>query len=77
MSLRQKIEYLKANHLSEWLETNRQVEEELSDKQAMCCVCGKLATGLHESRCKKFNKKVIAEAALRLKHLIEQAKVSA
>lgn len=36
----------------------------------MFCVCGKLATGLHESSCRKFNKVVDAETVKRLNHLI-------
>ena len=72
MNIQQKTNYLKENHLDEWLSTYTQVEMELSDKQTMLCVCGKLATGLHESRCKKFNDKIKAAVVLRLKNLLEK-----
>lgn len=61
MDLKQKTNYLKENHFNEWMKTYKQIENELSDKQTMFCICGKLATGLHESRCKKFNNKIMAE----------------
>ena len=77
MKFEEKLNHLKTNHYDEWLDTYRQVEDELSNKQAMFCICGKLATGLHESHCKKFTKKIIAETISRLKHLTMQAKVSA
>lgn len=76
MNVEQKIKDLKANHFNNWSNTYRQVENELSDKQTLFCVCGKLATGLHEGRCRKFANKVAKETALRLEHLIGQAKVS-
>lgn len=46
--------------------TRQKVFDELSERQTMYCCCGKLATGLHERNCKKFNDKVDIET---LKHL--------
>ncbi len=62
--------YIQTHHFSEWLKTWQEVENELSDKQEMFCVCGKLASGLHESNCKKFGKKVKEETLKRLEHLV-------
>lgn len=50
-----KIKYLIENHKSDWVKTRMQVFDRLSEEQAVFCICGKLATGLHERNCKKFN----------------------
>ena len=57
---KQNIQYLKTQFMEEWNSTRTKV---------FCC-CGKLATGLHESNCRKFNAKVDAETAKRLEKLI-------
>lgn len=74
MKIGEKLNYLFDNHLSELLKTRREVEDELSKKQAVFCVCGALATGLHESYCRKFRKKVDSEAVKRMKHLLKGVK---
>lgn len=71
MNIKQKLQYLQDNHFSEWLKTRRQVEIELSNSQSMFCVCGRLATGLHETHCRKFSKKVTSETMKRLSNLIK------
>lgn len=71
MKLSEKLSYLQDKHFSDWLTTRKQVEDELSDRQAILCVCGRLATGLHESNCKRFQKKVTSETVARLAHLIQ------
>lgn len=70
MNLKDKVEWLKTHFFSDFVLTRERVFNELSDKQSMFCVCGKLATGLHESSCRKFNKVVDAETVKRLNHLI-------
>ena len=70
MKLVEKLEYLQDNHMSEWLKTRQIVECELSDQQTIFCICGRLATGLHESRCRRFRDKVTSETVKRLKHLL-------
>lgn len=70
MKLAEKLEYLQDNHLSDWLKTRRQVDIELSDRQLMICVCGRLATGFHERGCRRFNNKVNSDTVKRLKHLL-------
>lgn len=70
MNIKQKIFYLNENNLGEWLKTIQEVENEMSDKQTMFCICGRLATGLHERGCKKFRNKVISETVKRLGSLI-------
>jgi hypothetical protein len=67
--LSEKLSYLQKNHFSEWLSTKEKVKNELSDRQSIFCVCRKLATGLHESSCKKFSDLVIKETVKRLIHL--------
>ena len=75
MNLTQKINYLQENNYAEWVKTYKQVEDEMSAKQEMFCVCGKLATGLHESGCRKFRGKITSETASRLKHLIKNTEL--
>lgn len=71
MKLIEKIESLQNNHLGEWLKTRREVEDEISNKQSMLCVCRRLATGLHENMCRQFQNKVTNETVKKLKHLIK------
>lgn len=64
------LAYLKDVDLDLFIMTRNKVKEELSNGQTMFCCCGRLATGLHESHCKKFNDKVDAEVIKRLQHLL-------
>lgn len=70
MKRSEKLAYLKDNHLDIFLKTRQKVFNELSDKQIMLCCCGRLATGLHENNCTKFNNKVDAETIKQLSHLL-------
>jgi len=74
MKIQEKLAYIQDNHFSEWLKTRKEVEYEISDSQSMFCVCGKLATGLHESCCKKFQNKITSETLKRLEHLLPKNK---
>ena len=67
---RDEMARLTTNHLTEWMRMRKRVEGEVSDAQGMFCVCGSLATGLHESRCAKFREKVNVETIKRLEHLL-------
>lgn len=69
MEIRERMEYLKTHQLSTWLSTRRKIFDELSNNQSMFCCCGKLATGLHEQNCQKFNENVDKETVNRLKEL--------
>lgn len=55
----------KENHVK-WSITYNRVFDELSGNQRLFCCCGKLATGLHESRCGKFLARVQKETLKRL-----------
>ena len=68
----EKIDYLVNNHFFDWLNTRTKVDNELSDKQGMFCMCGRLATGMHESNCTRFRNKVDTETIKRLEHLISE-----
>lgn len=63
-----KLDYLQTNHLGEWLNVFREEENTLSAKQSLFCVCGRIATGLHEQMCGRFKEKVTSAAIGRLKH---------
>lgn len=66
----EKLGYLKDNHFSLFVTTRQQAFNDLSAQQTMFCCCGRLATGLHESNCAKFNAKVNTETIKRLNHLL-------
>ena len=70
----EKLEYLKNADFGLFIKTRQMVFDELSDQQIMFCCCGKLATGLHESNCTKFNNKVDAETIKRLSYLLPKEK---
>ena len=70
----EKLEYLKNADFGLFIKTRKMVFDELSDQQTMFCCCGKLATGLHESNCTKFNNKVDAETIKRLSYLLPKEK---
>ena len=70
MTIAKKIAFLQQNHIVEWLETRRKVADEMSDKQSLMCLCGRLATGLHEMNCTKFQRNINEETARRLANLL-------
>lgn len=69
----EKLEYLKTNYFGVFVTTHYQAFNDLSDQQTMFCCCGRLATGLHERHCRKFNDKVNSEVIRRLKHLLPKS----
>jgi len=71
MKIAEKIQTLQDNHFSQWVKTRHEVDEEVSNKQTTFCVCGKLATGLHERTCRRYIQIVNAKTVERLKHLIQ------
>ena len=74
MKKHEKLAYLKDADFGLFVKTRQMVFDELSDQQTMFCCCGKLATGLHESNCTKFNNKVDAETIKRLSYLLPKEK---
>lgn len=70
MKIQEKLKYLQDNHFGEWLKTRQIVANEMSDSQSMFCVCGRLATGLHEMNCRKFQNKITSETVKRLNNLL-------
>lgn len=62
----EKIEILQDLDMGLWLKTWQEEFDKLSAEQLMICVCGRLATGLHEQNCKKFNDKVQSNTVKRL-----------
>ena len=70
MNKHEKLAYLKDADFGLFIKTRQMVFGELSNQQTMFCCCGKLATGLHERSCTKFNNKVDAETINRLGHLL-------
>ena len=70
----EKLEYLKNADFGLFIKTRQMVFDELSDQQTMFCCCGKLATGLHENNCTKFNNKVDTETIKRLSYLLPKEK---
>lgn len=70
MKLAEKIRLLENDHFGDWIDTRMKVVDELSDGQSTWCVCGRLATGLHERSCRRFNNKVNSETVKRLHRFI-------
>lgn len=68
----EKLSILKEKHLSLFMRTRAQVFNELSDNQTLFCCCGRLATGWHESHCRKFNDKVTSQTIKRLSYLFKK-----
>ena len=60
----EKLKILRQKHFEEFTIERERIYNELSDNQPMFCCCGKLATGLHERYCKKFNNKVDSKLIL-------------
>lgn len=57
--MKEQDEQFKSEHFSEWLKLRPIVFEKLSNSQSMFCICGRLASGLHESHCRKFNNSAV------------------
>ena len=72
MKASEKAEILFRKHTREWLKTRQETENELSDKQGMMCCCGRLATGLHERNCRRFQSKVTTATVKKLEHLLKE-----
>ena len=70
MRITEKLQFIQDHYFSEWLRTRSKVEEELSNNQSTFCICDRLATGLHESCCKKFNDAVTKKTLKELKYLL-------
>ena len=65
------MQRLKVLHLQEWMTAWNDAFDELSRAHSIFCVCGKVASGLHERSCSAFRKKVDDAAIKRLEYLIE------
>lgn len=59
-------------HTMAWVQTWNDAFDELSGMQTIFCVCGKVASGLHERRCRVFRNKVDDNTVARLHHLIKE-----
>lgn len=70
MKISDKIKYIQDNHFSYWLRVRRDTEDDMSGSQTMFCICGKLASGMHERVCRKFQDAVTNETIKQLSHLI-------
>lgn len=70
MKLTEKLKFIQDNHFNRWLSERGTVRNEFSDKQSIFCLCGKLATGLHEGYCKKLSDAITKETLKRLNCLL-------
>lgn len=66
----EKIAYLKDVDFDLYYSTRKKIENEMSDRQQLFCVCGRLATGSHERWCTKFQNKVDSAVIKKLRHLL-------
>lgn len=58
MDQKQKINYLIENCYEDFILARHKAIKICDEKYSMFCPCGRLATGLHTSRCASFNKEV-------------------
>ena len=75
ISYQQKREYIFDHKWREWCKVREGVDEKLSMKQSMKCVCGQLATGFHELSCRKFRNKVDRETCKRIWKTIPKCEI--
>lgn len=71
LSKTRKLEILWQNHSESYNKARNEAIEELDNATPIWCVCGKLATGLHTSRCRKFNEKIDDLILNKIGHLIK------
>lgn len=74
MKLSEKIEFLKVHFFAEWMRERSKQWYSLSCEHPIFCVCGKLATGLHEDHCRRFQKAIDKNTVKALEHLIPNKK---
>lgn len=71
ISKSKKLEILWQNHNEAYNKARNEAIEEMDNITPIFCVCGKLATGLHTSRCRKFNDRVDSIIINKIGHLLE------
>lgn len=74
MKIQEKIDWLKTHFFADWMKTRIEAEHQVSNEHTMFCVCGKLATGLHELYCSKFRKAVDARCVELMKDRLPASK---
>ena len=77
MTLGEKLNYVQTNFMGIWLNKRGEVLDKLSSQNTPMCICGRLATGFHESCCRRFQNKVNSETLKELKHLFKKIKLEA
>lgn len=72
MNLTEKLKSLQDNHLGEWILTRDKVAKEFSENQPTFCICGKLASGLHESNCRRLSNAITKETVKRMFKIVRK-----
>lgn len=54
----QKLQMLWQTHFEEYNKARKEAQDTLDELTPMFCFCGKIASGLHTSHCKKFQSKL-------------------
>lgn len=70
MKKEEKLEWLRRNHNEAYLEAENKAIAALDDEYPIFCLCGKLATGLHTTNCRKFQEAVKRRILTSLKPLL-------
>lgn len=68
--MKDKMAVLVDKHFAEWHAEWQKQRDKVSDSHSLYCVCGKLATSLHEQHCRKFRAEVDRRTVSALSHLI-------
>ena len=70
MTKDEKIYWLLTNAPEPYARARIEAEKELDNLTPVFCFCGALATGLHTSRCKKFQERLKTRIVKELKDMI-------
>lgn len=70
MSKNEKIRWLLQHAPGPYARARAEAEKELDDLTPIFCFCGALATGLHTSRCNKFQERMKTKIIKKLKDLM-------
>lgn len=70
MTKNEKIAWLQQHASGSYARARTKAEQELDNLTPMFCFCGKLATGLHTSHCRKYQERLKTKIVDELKDLI-------
>lgn len=70
MTKQEKLNYLKERHYDDYKKAREEAIQIVDNKFPIICCCGRIASGLHTSRCREFQKQVDNEIIRLLNKLL-------